>query len=115
MENAAADGPWQARLGKVRQAYQSLESVERYYEILASATRRLDIWLTEYLHVLSGDNPVVGWTKGTALRPFLDALEEPERSGFLTAYEARIAAAYPKQADGNTLLPFRRIFFIAEL
>ncbi|HEY1382065.1 MAG TPA: trans-aconitate 2-methyltransferase [Dongiaceae bacterium] len=115
MESAAADGPWQARLGKVRQAYQSLESVERYYEILASATRRLDIWLTEYLHVLSGDNPVVGWTKGTALRPFLDALEEPERSGFLTAYEARIAAAYPKQADGNTLLPFRRIFFIAEL
>jgi trans-aconitate 2-methyltransferase len=112
---AAADGPWRARLGAVRQAYQSLEDVDAYYRILAPAARRLDIWQTEYLHVLEGDNPVVAWTKGTALRPYLDALDEPERGQFLAAYQKRIAAAYPKQADGKTLLPFRRIFFIAEM
>ena len=62
---------------------------------------------------MEGDNPVVEWTKGTALRPYLDALEEPERAAFLAAYAARIAAAYPKQPDGRTLLPFRRIFIVA--
>jgi trans-aconitate 2-methyltransferase len=115
MEAAAADGPWRARLRRVRQAYQSLEDVDAYYRILAPAARRLDIWQTEYLHVLEGDNPVVAWTKGTALRPYLDALDEPERGQFLAAYAGRIAAAYPKQADGKTLLPFRRLFFIAEV
>jgi trans-aconitate 2-methyltransferase len=58
--------------------------------------RDLDIWETTYLHVLGGENPVVEWTKGTALRPYLDALAEPERGAFLAAYQARIAAAYPK-------------------
>ena len=115
MEAAAADGPWRARLGAVRQAYQSLEDVDAYYRILAPAARRLDIWQTEYLHILEGENPVVAWTRGTALRPYLDALDEPERGGFLAAYARRIAAAYPKQADGKTLLPFRRLFFIAQV
>ena len=115
MEAAAADGPWRSRLSNVRQAYQSLEDVDVYYRILSAHASRVDIWETTYLHVLEGDNPVVEWTKGTALRPYLDALEEPDRGSFLAAYAARIAAAYPKQPDGRTLLPFRRIFFIAAL
>ena len=76
---------------------------------------RLDIWETTYLHVLEGDNPVVEWTKGTALRPYLDALAEPERTDFLAAYATRIAAAYPKQPDGRTLLPFKRIFIVGRV
>jgi hypothetical protein len=38
--------------------------------------RRVDIWESEYLHILEGDNPVFAWTKGTALRPYLDVLDE---------------------------------------
>jgi trans-aconitate 2-methyltransferase len=55
------------------------------------------------------------WTRGTALRPYLDALAEPERGAFLAAYGSRIAAAYPKQPDGRTLLPFKRIFIVARV
>ena len=29
----------------------------------------LDIWETEYLQVLQGDDPVLKWTRSTALRP----------------------------------------------
>jgi len=113
MGAAAEDGPWRAKLSLVRLILRSVASANAYYRILAPVARRVDIWESEYLHVLEGDNPVVEWTKGTALRPYLDALDEPDRSGFFAAYSARIAAAYPKQADGRTLLPFRRIFFIA--
>jgi trans-aconitate 2-methyltransferase len=81
--------------------------------MLAPVARQVDIWETTYLHVLEGDNPVLEWTKGTALRPHLDALDEEQRGAFLAAYSARLAAAYPKQPDGRTLLPFRRIFFVA--
>ena len=119
MEEAAATGPWHETLARLRPVYGSMQSPDAYYRILAPVVRHVDIWETTYLHVLpestGGDNPVVEWTKGTALRPYLDALEEPERGAFLAAYAVRIAAAYPRQPDGRTLLPFRRIFMMARL
>jgi trans-aconitate 2-methyltransferase len=115
MRAAAEDGPWRSRLAEVRHALRSVEPPAGYYRMLAPIVRSVDIWETEYLHVLEGDNPVVEWTKGTGLRPYLEALGEPDRSGFLAAYAARITAAYPKQPDGRTLLPFRRIFFVVQV
>jgi len=113
MEAVAADGPWRATLARIRPVYRSVEATGAYYRILAPVAKQVDVWETSYLHVLEGDNPVVEWTRGTALRPYLDALGETERAAFLAAYSARIAAAYPKQPDGRTLLSFRRIFVIA--
>ena len=113
MDEAAATGRWHTKLARQRPVYGSMQSPDAYYRILAPVTRQLDIWETTYLHVLEGDNPVVEWTKGTALRPYLDVLAEPERTDFLAAYATRIAAAYPQQPDGRTLLPFKRIFIVA--
>ena len=113
MEEVAADDRWCAKLAALRQVYRSVEAPESYYRMLAPLLRDLDIWETTYLHVLGGENPVVEWTKGTALRPYLDAHTEPERNDFLRAYEIRVAAAYPRQPDGRTLLSFRRVFIVA--
>ncbi|MGH6932935.1 MAG: trans-aconitate 2-methyltransferase [Dongiaceae bacterium] len=109
---AVANGPWPDELRNVR-GILPVAAPSAYYRILSPVARHLDIWETEYMHVLAGENPVVEWTKGTALRPYLDALAEPERGEFLANYSARIAAAYPKDPDGCTLLPFRRIFVLA--
>jgi trans-aconitate 2-methyltransferase len=114
MAEAATAGPWQGKLLAVR-PIEPVAHPDAYYRILAPVARRVDIWETEYLHVLEGDNPVVEWTKGTGLRPYLDTLAEPERGAFLATYSALIATAYPKQADGRTLLPFRRLFFVAQV
>ncbi len=53
------------------------------------------------------------WTKGTWLKPLLDALAEPERGRFEAAYAALVARAYPRRSDGRTLFPFRRLFIVA--
>jgi len=84
-----------------------------YQSLLAPIAHDLDIWETEYLHVLSGENPVLEWLKGTTLRPILDALPDPEREQFEAQYRARVARAYPAGADGKTLFPFRRLFIVA--
>jgi trans-aconitate 2-methyltransferase len=84
-----------------------------YYDLLAPRASALDVWETEYLQILEGPDPVKEWTKGTWLRPLLDALEEPERSRFEARYAERVAAAYPPQPDGRTLFPFRRLFIVA--
>jgi len=85
-----------------------------YYGLLAPLCKSVRLWQTEYIHVLSGKNPVADWTRGTALKPFLDALEGKEREDFFEAYAKRIAEAYPPEPDGRTLMPFRRFFLVAE-
>ncbi len=114
MRVVAEEGPWRAQLQAVR-SIRPVGAPADYYRILAPVARQIDVWETEYLHVLEGDNPVVEWTKGTGLRPYLDALEEPERGAFLAAYATRIAELYPKQPDGRTLLPFRRLFILTRI
>ncbi|MCC6717526.1 MAG: hypothetical protein IT555_06550 [Acetobacteraceae bacterium] len=54
------------------------------------------------------------WASGTSLRPFLDPLPEGLRAEFLAAYTAAVAPHYPRRADGTTLLPFRRLFILAQ-
>jgi trans-aconitate 2-methyltransferase len=89
-----------------------VEPSEFYYNLLAPGASAIDLWETEYLHVLQGENPVVEWTRGTALRPVLDALDPAETAEFLAEYGRRIALAYPKSPDGTTLFRFRRLFLV---
>ncbi|MCI0527974.1 MAG: trans-aconitate 2-methyltransferase, partial [Nitrospira sp.] len=76
-------------------------------------SRNVDIWETEYLQILEGENPVLEWVKGTGLRPILNGLDDPERESFLVEYARRLRVAYPVRADGRTLYPFRRLFIVA--
>lgn len=87
---------------------------EQYWRWLSPAASRLDIWETIYQHVMEGENPVVEFYRGTQLRPYVQALGESEGREFVAAYAEKIARAYPRQADGKTLFPFRRIFIVAE-
>ena len=112
MVAAAEAGPWRERLRPLLRG-RPVAAPSVYHGILAPHVSRLDIWETEYLHVLEGANPVVEWTRGSALKPLLDALDEPDRSAFLTEYSGRVSRAYPAEPDGRTLLPFRRVFIVA--
>jgi len=84
-----------------------------YYDALSPLAHRLDLWKTEYLHVLENTRAIVEWYKGTGLRPFLDALVPADQARFLTDYEALLTTAYPPHADGRVLFPFLRFFLIA--
>ncbi len=113
MRETAEDGPWTAKLKNVRAV--SVESAERYFDILAPHAASLDIWETEYLQVLEGDDPVYKWVSGTGLRPFVQALDGSAREDFIAQYKTRLRIAYPKRADGKTLFPFRRLFAVAKI
>ncbi len=113
-DRIAREGPWAERLARIGSAPPVLAPGD-YYDLLRPRVAALDIWVTEYVHVLRGEDPVVQWAMGTSLRPFLDALDGALREGFLDAYRAAMRAAYPPRADGAVLLPFRRLFLLARV
>jgi trans-aconitate 2-methyltransferase len=85
-----------------------------YYDTLAPLAVRVDIWETEYLHVLPNVDAIVEWYRGTGLRPWLDALADDDaRTKFLADYRNALAPEFPPQSDGRVLFPFRRLFVIA--
>ncbi len=109
----ALNGPWRSRLEHLLTP-PPVHEPQFYHDLLAPRAAAVDIWETEYLQVLEGENPVKEWTKGTWLTRYLDALEEPERATFEAAYGERVAQAYPRNAAGQTLFPFRRLFMVVQ-
>ena len=115
--HAVATGArWRARVGN-RARPVPVAPVAQYFDWLAPLAGTIDAWTTEYLHVLAraegGEHPVVAWTRGTALTPFLAALDPDEQRAFVADYAARLRIAYPPRADGSVLFPFRRLFIVA--
>jgi len=114
MREIAADGPWAAKLATAAAARAERQEAGWYYVLLKGCAEAVDVWRTTYTHALAGGaDAVVEWFKGTGLRPFLDPLEEAERTDFLDRYRAAVAEAYPPLPDGTVLLPFPRLFILA--
>ena len=84
-----------------------------YYDLLASEASSLDIWETEYLQRLEGEDPILEWVEATGLRPILNGLDGADRERFIEVYRERLRTAYPRRAGGHTLYPFRRLFMVA--
>ncbi|GAA2385372.1 trans-aconitate 2-methyltransferase [Streptomyces glaucosporus] len=104
---------WRDRLGRDAVRTPVAEPAE-YARLLADLGCEVDVWETTHVHLLTGDDPVLEWTKGTALRPVLAALDgDPAaRDAFLAEYRDLLREAYPKGPHG-TWFPFRRIFAVA--
>lgn len=112
MREIAARPAWRGRLDGVREW--QVHAPAFYYDVLAPLATRLDIWESEYIHVLPDAAAIVEWYKGTGLRPFLDRLPDAaDQQRFLDAYLEAIAVAYPARRDGRVLFPFRRLFVVA--
>jgi len=114
MRQVAADGTWAGALQDVP-TIAPLLSPEAYYDRLSDSCGDIDIWSTTYLHALTGEDAVLNWMSGTALRPHLTALANtPDlKSAYLEALGEALSRAFPRRPDGVTLLPFPRLFLLA--
>jgi trans-aconitate 2-methyltransferase len=111
MRELAASRTWQGRFpNKVREWF--VHEPAFYYDAVAPLVSRLDLWTTEYFHVMPSTQAIVEWYKGTGLRPFLDALSDEDQREFLGEYHALLESVYPRRADGRVLFPFLRMFLI---
>ncbi len=107
------DAAWNDRMDAPRKAL-TMESPSFYYDALAGKAAGMDIWETDYHHVMDSKDSIVDWIASTGLRPFLEVLKnDDERGTFLAKLRHRVNAAYESRADGKVLYPFCRTFAIA--
>lgn len=92
-----------------------VDSPSGYAELLGDVGCNVDAWETTYIHELSGENPVLEWITGTALRPVRSWLNDEQWERFRQELIPMLDADYPIRADGKTFFPFRRIFFVAQV
>lgn len=108
----AASPQWADRIGDVR--HPDRHPAPYYFDLLRPHCAEVDVWRTTYHHPLAGGHPaVVEWFKGSALRPYLQRLDQAAQQDFLDTYLHAISQAYPLLADGTVLLPFPRLFIVA--
>ncbi|MFI7385991.1 trans-aconitate 2-methyltransferase [Streptomyces sp. NPDC049813] len=114
MRELADSAPWRDRLAGVLRHADAVLTPTAYLERLTALGCTVDAWETTYAHLLTGDDPVLDWVKGTGLRPVLTALADDPRArdAFTTTYRDLLREAYPATPHG-TVLPFRRIFVVA--
>jgi trans-aconitate 2-methyltransferase len=106
-----AEPRWQGRV-ELR-GERAVPEPDEYAELICGTGADADVWETTYLQRLTGDDPVLSWISGTALRPVRDALSADEYAAFRAELAPRLRAAYPQRPDGTTWFPFRRIFAVA--
>lgn len=112
MADVSRDPAWTARMGAARGRIHT-QAPGAYYDMLAPGAAAVDIWETEYSHVVDSSEAVVEWISSTGLRPYLEPLTPAEARRFTGMLRDRAREAYPSQADGRVLFPFRRLFVIA--
>ena len=93
---------WRDRLGDLVRE-DPVDGPAGYLDLLAGLGCRVDAWETTYLHVLPGEDAVLRWITGTALRPMLDRLAPDEADAFLADLAAPLREAYPRQAVRHDL------------
>jgi len=107
----ATEPRWVERLSNVIRP-SPVSTPETYLQMLEPLISAVRVWTTTYLHVLHGEHPVARWTGGATLRPVIAALED-DADEFIADYQTRLERAYPRRADGSTVLPFTRMFILA--
>ena len=108
----AAEPPYDAHTRGV--AVPSSHDPGVYLDRLTELGCAVDAWETTYLHVLTGPDAVFTWVSGTGARPTLQALPDDLRPAFEEEFRSRLRAAYPER-DGRVVLPFRRVFVVAQV
>ena len=104
---------WRPVLAGLDLPQPAVEEPVDYVRRMAELGCAVDAWETTYLQVLPGPDAVLEWMKGTGLRPVLSALDEEQQAEFVAEYAERLRAAYPQESFG-TVLPYRRIFVVAQ-
>jgi len=111
----AAGPTWRHTLADVAlREEDAVSTPSEYADLLVAEGCEVDAWETTYVQRLSGEDPVLNWIAGTALRPIRATLDDERWVEFVDDLAPKLRAAYPARSDGTTWFEFRRVFVVAK-
>ncbi len=85
-----------------------------YYNQLSSFFNFIEMWKTDYFHIMESHNSILEMIKSTGLKPFIEVLKnKDDKEKFENLVLENIKKEYLQQLNGKVLFPFKRLFFIA--
>lgn len=108
----------QSRWATATQGVDSLFTIHTssyYYDHLSKYFNKIDIWTTDYYHVMESHSAILAMIRTTGLKPYLERLaDNTDQKHFENLVLERIKQDYPIQNNGKVLFPFKRLFFVAK-
>jgi trans-aconitate 2-methyltransferase len=83
-----------------------------YYDLMDKYFESIELWQTDYIHILESQYSIIEWIRSTGMKPYLDCLKEAEKPLFENDILAEIKKRYPLQKSGKVLFPFKRLFMV---
>jgi trans-aconitate 2-methyltransferase len=112
--NIASNKKWQQATKGVKELF-TIHDASYYYNQLANHFTQIEIWVTDYYHIMESHLSILEMIRTTGLKPYLDRIEdENEKNEFEAFVLDKIRKDYPMQNDGRVLFPFNRLFFTAK-
>lgn len=90
-----------------------LHTREEYYSMVTEVFGNALMWQTDYYHKMDSHDNILEFLKGSALRPYMERLDESQREAFLERVLSNLKNAYPREKNGDLLFTFRRLFIVA--
>lgn len=85
-----------------------------YYDHLSALFHSIEMWESDYVHILDSQPAILEMVRSTGLKPYLERLEsDTDKKDFEDMVLKAIEKDYPLQRDEKVLFPFKRLFFIA--
>lgn len=107
----ASSEKWRDKFNDPRHFYTL--TPEKYYDILSEISSDFSMWQTTYFHRMKSHSNIMEWYKSTGLRPYLETLSPADKEEFEKDIFTEVEKAYPKQANGEIIFRFPRLFFKA--
>src|SRR5271157_3851245 len=83
-----------------------------YYNLISPDYQAVEMWQTDYIHVLESQSAIIEWTSSTGMKPYLDRLKDEDKLQFEDEVLSEIKFDYLVQKNGKVLFPFRRLFMV---
>ena len=105
---------WSAITENVNDLF-TIHDYSEYYDILSKLFKTIEIWESNYVHIMDSQYSILEMIRSTGLRPYLNKLDnDVDKLDFEEKVLTDIKNYYPLQKNGKVLFPFKRLFFIAK-
>ncbi len=111
IDSVSRDNRWQEKTAGVSDLL-IIQNYSFYYDLLSNLFNTVEMWITDYLHIMESHMGIIEMMRSTGLKPYSERLDnKSDMEAFEQMVIEKMKEPYPVQKNGKVILPFKRLFF----